>query len=236
MPLLRNFVEEAQFPLRFRGGGSAGMTLALKDRTVFAPMKFTTDWSDALPDASTTPYVLPYKTAGGGSPLTASVNDTLALADGVVVAMGWERTVADTVTLSDSAALAMGWDRSVADSVTVTDAAPTVETGKAASVADSVTLADSVALEARLTVSEALALSDSLALAVQAVLADPLAVADAVSLARDIAVEVADTLGLSDATALALELGLADALAVSDSISVDHIRAMLLRMLLGVGR
>ena len=217
MPLLRTFVEEAQFPLRFRGGGSTGMTLALKDRTVFAPMKFTAGWSDALPDASTTPYVLPYKTAGGGAALTADVNDTLSLADAVAVAMGWSR--------------------SVADSVTVTDAAPTVETGKAASVADTVTLADTLAMlyeaqiaEPKVTFFDSLTFDRTLTLD-----HDTVGISDAVSLARDISTEVADTLGLSDATALALELGLADALAVSDSISVDHIRAMLLRLLMGVG-
>ena len=66
MGLLRNGSEEAAYPLKLRGG-SAGPCIQrgvwTRGCDVIGPHHFTTAWTEKIPNAATTPFVLPMKDA-----------------------------------------------------------------------------------------------------------------------------------------------------------------------------
>jgi hypothetical protein len=62
--LLINCYPESLYPLRFRGGHMASTCVVEKNRTFFAPHRFTSAWTEKIPNASTKPYILAYKAGG----------------------------------------------------------------------------------------------------------------------------------------------------------------------------
>ena len=64
MGLLRNGSEEAALPLKLRGGSVAATTqrgVWTRGCDVIGPHHFTTAWTEKIPNAATTPFVLQMK-------------------------------------------------------------------------------------------------------------------------------------------------------------------------------
>ena len=62
MGLLRNGTEEAALPLRLRGARNVRAEWT-RGVDVFGGHRFTTAWTEQIPQASAAPFVLPMKTA-----------------------------------------------------------------------------------------------------------------------------------------------------------------------------
>ena len=66
MGLLRNGSEEAGLPIKLRGGSASETTQRsawTRGCDVIGPHHFTTAWTEKIPNAATTPFVLPMKDA-----------------------------------------------------------------------------------------------------------------------------------------------------------------------------
>jgi hypothetical protein len=163
---------------------------------------------------------------GGGDP-AINVNDSVAVAESVALAVGTSQvTVSDAVAVAESVGVLVVSFVSVSDSVAVAESAA-VEIVTAVNVSDAVAVSESVSLvvsDPQVNVSDAVAVAEN---AVVAIVTN-ISVSDAVSVTEGASVAIVTAISVSDAVTVSesavvevvTSISVSDAVGVAESVAV----------------